>query len=299
VAFETVDELRADVLWLAGEPGDGSSDFHERAVDYLNAALDAVISGGPLGGAVLPIVDWLWARRTGFLTIQPAFESQALLAKGLALAIGVPDTSTVGYRLRFSNPSAGPFSPRVLSITETGFVMVSAWPGRPDGSLAAVVSDYRATKEYYSLPSDLVRLVSRPEDRFSRAFLDVGTEADRDPDSPPSRAALVDQTTLQIVGSAPEARVYEFWYTAQPTPLADGGSDPVVPLRHRRLLSYGAAYLILLDKKDDASATVYQQFASQWDAMERDQHRNFRNASSRYGRLVSSAPGAWRTGMRW
>jgi hypothetical protein len=85
----------------------------------------------------------------------------------------------------------------------------------------------------------------------------------------------------------------EFEYIRRPDVL-DEGRIPPVPIEHRRILSYGCAYLILADKDDTTAPLVWQQFQAQWKAMLDDYRRGLRRMSTRWGVVQPSrVTAAW------
>src|SRR5262249_31471450 len=74
----------------------------------------------------------------------------------------------------------------------------------------------------------------------------------------------------------------EFEYMRRPDLIAEG-TIPLIPIEHRRVLSYGVAYLILNDKVDTEEERKYGMFVAAYKAM-RDEHaRDMRRMSSRWG----------------
>lgn len=296
--FATVAELLEDALFLAGKETDEGSEFFERGLAYLNAAQSALVGGGPLGGAVLEIVDWLWARKQprGFLVLEPRFDSGAvtvaLVTDDTAATLSAdPGTSLVGYRLIISGEA---HQPLVSTHDGTGLTFTSPWVADD----TTVV--FKADKIEYDLPDDFHRFAS-PLFRSDDSRIDVVGSVDVDGPTRWSgwpwqswpcgviQATLVAQRRLRVSGVPSRRSVYEYEYVFEPEALTLGGDDPVVPLLHRRVLSYGAAYAILYDCRDDTADGIYQRFATEWDAMERDQKRNFRAGSAMFGQFVPAS----------
>lgn len=61
---------------------------------------------------------------------------------------------------------------------------------------------------------------------------------------------------------------------------------PAIPRVHRRILSYGAATLLLLDKEDTAAKSRLSEFESIYNAMVREAERNEAAAAESAGRLI-------------
>jgi hypothetical protein len=283
VPFQTVADLLEDALFLAGKETDEGSEFFERGLAYLNAAQDALVGGGPLGGAVLEIVDWLWAIKQprGFLVLEPRFDSGAItVALVTDQASGTlsadPGISLVGYRLVVSGETHHPL---VSTHEGTGLTFTSPWVA------ADTTTAFTAEKREYDLASDFHRVAS-PLRCSDRSRIDVVSSVDEGVPCDTIQAALIAPRKVKMSGVLARRSVYEYDYIFEPARLTIGGPDPVCPLLHRRVLSYGAAYAILYDCRDDTAAGIYQMFATEWDAMERDQKRNYRAGSALHGQFI-------------
>src|SRR5438034_10164105 len=130
--FQTVDDLRIDALWVAGEAPDSSSDYFDRSVDYLNAVNQTLISGGPLGGAVIDAVDWLWARATprGAVVLEPKYESTvtgAFVKDTASVTLSAdPGLDLTGYRITVEGVTQRPL---VLVHAGTSVTINAPWVG--------------------------------------------------------------------------------------------------------------------------------------------------------------------------
>jgi hypothetical protein len=80
----------------------------------------------------------------------------------------------------------------------------------------------------------------------------------------------------------------EFEYLTKVTEMADstGLEEPPLPYQHRRLLSLGAAYLMLFDKVDAKYQQVGKMFESAWQAMAEEQYRQTTD-NQNFGRIIS------------
>ena len=84
-------DLVNDILFRAGEPIDGTSDFDSVALQYLNRAYQSVWSGG---SEILPQINeqWWWLRKDdqGVLTLNPVIDTGTVLVSIiLVICIGV------------------------------------------------------------------------------------------------------------------------------------------------------------------------------------------------------------------
>ena len=63
-------------------------------------------------------------------------------------------------------------------------------------------------------------------------------------------------------------------------------TDLIVPVEHRRVLSYGAGYLLREDKDDSGMGRAFGMFQAQYKALLDEYRRNLRNASPQWGVVV-------------
>jgi hypothetical protein len=108
----------------------------------------------------------------------------------------------------------------------------------------------------------------------------------------PVMAARVSDTQLRFAPllNTPQTSLpiqVEFEYIKRPDFITEG-SIPNVPLEHRRILSYGCAYLILDDKDDSGSGSLWQKFQAQYQAMLQEYVRGLQRMSSRFGKIQPS-----------
>lgn len=82
--------------------------------------------------------------------------------------------------------------------------------------------------------------------------------------------------------------VAEFEYLSKQAELVDvtGTEEPPLPHQHRRVLSLGAAYLMLFDKVDSKYAQVGKMFESAWQVMAEEQYRQTTD-NENFGRILS------------
>src|SRR2546428_10576616 len=100
--FTFTSDILADVLFRAGEPTDGSSDFAAQALVYVNRAWQAIWTGGEEIDDTIR-EDWLWLRRLGVLVLDaPITDGSVSTTKSNAtITFSVPPAvSVTGYYFR-------------------------------------------------------------------------------------------------------------------------------------------------------------------------------------------------------
>lgn len=195
--FTTTDQLKANALWLAGEPTDGTSDYDAQVLNWMQLVYDTLINGGSLGTrdignsaglyehlVDIPVTDWLWIKKNppfAFITTPTILGSGAsvstsgpaptiigtvlLTNNSTAITFSVaPAVSVAGWRLKLLSQASGiavpPITvPRIVSHTaaSTSAVLDAAWP--QDTQTA---SDYILALLEYAMPADFVRFCESP-----------------------------------------------------------------------------------------------------------------------------------------
>lgn len=306
-------DLKQDALFLAGEPGDGTSPYDSRVYEWLTVTEHAILSGGVFGGSVLQPADWYWARawpRGSIQLVQP-FNGDHLLdatfvAGSRLVTVATPALPDVsGYRiLRTDTPARHLIDSVDNTQPVPTMILREPWTGDND-----TTTGWLAYPDTYLLPQDFVRglsplfLYGFPSNLPTTQTIDVIDPADLERMYP--QAFPWAQGTSTVGGGLPilAARVtanrvrfshflytpntglplqLEFEYLRRPDVIAEG-TIPLIPIEHRRILSYGAAFLILDDKADTEAQAKHGMFLAQYKAM-RDEHaRDLRKMSTRWG----------------
>ena len=330
--FTTAADLKKDGLFLAGEPDDGNSQYDGRAYEWLTIVERALLSGGQFGPSTVVPYDWLWARawpRGAIQLSQPINGDHTLTAtftmgsRSVTAQILPDGTSLAGYRIQEDSTPARHLvtvSQNDVPNNVTYITLSEPWTGRTKS-----VTSWMAYPDTYELPTDFIRGTSP---LFIMAFPASGFPYTIDVIDPPDLeryypqtypmaagrtqsglpvvAARVTETKLRFshylyTPDTPYPVQIEFEYIRRPDVLAEG-AIPMVPIQHRRILSYGLAYLILADKDDSSATPVWQQFQAQWKAMMDEYRRGLRRMSSRWGVVQPSrvtqawGPPLWTSG---
>lgn len=305
--FQTADDLKSDALRLAGELTDGNSPFDSRIFEYLTSVQDAVVSGGGLGPVELPPFDWWWARKSprGAVYLQAAVNldggTSATFTQGSTAVTVSPtlgSTDLTGWRLKVGTGADYPHRPIISTNAGTSITLATAYP-----DTAGTTSDWIAYDPEITLASDVLRLcsplrlsvwpweipivdVQALEAAWPQALVGEGV---------PVLAAMVATRTLRLSHYPSVPLVAEYDYIAQPTALTTG-TTPAIPQPHRRLLSYGAAYLIAVEKRDSMGDTFLALFRTAWQGLRRDQYQTVTHASGRSGVVIPRPVGG---GLPW
>lgn len=268
-------EIVDDVLFRAGEPTDGTSDFDSAALDYVNRAYRAIWVGG--GEFVEGMNEpWLWLKKDppGTLRLSPAYTtgSVTVTANSTSITFSAAPADSQAGRFFKVDTFADVF--RIVSHTggAAGATLDAAYTG-PSGSGLA----FRSMPLEYNLASDVLRLVSPMriyadnlneiegcdlgalERDFPLSRLSIGA---------PDRFAMVTEASatgglskirvnrLLSLDSTVFARV-EYDYLQKPADLTNNPTEePLVPLEFRQVLADCALYMMYSAKSDARADSV-------------------------------------------
>lgn len=302
--YLTTPDLLKDALKRVGELTDGSSEFHARALEYLNKWQLAVLAGS----CDLDIEigePWLWAKSPapGILILKaPLSTGKVTLTNGSnAGAFTVaPSTSQAGAWLQVAGSTVC-FQVIAHVAGTTLFSLDAPFTG-PSGS-----ASFRCHGFDFTIPVDpsqkLLRLIGPM--RHSRssansiAMVDFSTFATQYPMGTLTRAipdafTVVAEHDGQITlrfNAVPDSDVrIEFdWIPVPADLLDDPTSIPVLPRAHRVALSYGAAYSLALDKNDSRKDDLGALTKAALQAMVKANRRERIHSARNMGRLTPRA----------
>ncbi len=271
--YTTSQDLVDDILFRAGEPTDGTSDFDAAALRYLNAAYQAIWMGG---GSIDPTLNesWWWLKKDppGTLVLEPNITAGtvAITNSSASITFSTGPTPTVaGYFIHFTGDN-DIFRVITHTATQTGATLDTAYTGSTDGA-----SNYTLFKLEYDLASDVMRVIApmRTFNQPTRVRLDhefdiVGTElpaleqkyplANATSSENPDVFAMVGDQKVRF-NRYPAAQIHvEYDYLAEPVDLTDGAGTPLVPRQWRKVLSDVAVMFLLTDKNDSRAVGAAQ-----------------------------------------
>jgi hypothetical protein len=262
------------------------------------------MSGGPLGALTLPAIDWWWAHQTkrGFVSLLNAVNTDSSrsitltqLSTGFTLSAAIPGENLSKYRV-------------ILTDDQDQMLYVSTHPFalQPDTDTqwlkaTRTTSGWVAFKDSYIVPSDFIRFTTplkMGRQPYEVEVVDFATLEKTYPRSrmwlgTPQCAALRQDSGgrlgLHFSHMIQDGPIqFEFEYLCSQTELADstGLEEPVMPQQHRRVLSLGAAYLMLFDKVDAKFSQVGKMFSDAWEAMAEEHYRQATD-NENFGRILS------------
>lgn len=273
----TVDDLRSDALFRAGEPQTSASSFWVKSLDYLNRTLRQLALGGAIAVGrdlatvagiytqvvTVPMTDYWWLRKLGIFTTTAAITDRTIITtEGSATATlsSAPTINLEGWRVQIGGL---PTVPRIISHSGTTIVFDSPWPEDSQAGATCNLFDVE-----YDLAPDFLRFASAPYVHSTFAApVPVSSRRNLHIDYPwahvtqgrPTRAFLIGPRKLQVNTFDNRAYRYEYEFIGMPDDLQAGG-EPPMPMHQRPVLSSGAAMMILHDKNDSRAETMASEY---------------------------------------
>jgi hypothetical protein len=299
-------DLTSDVLFRAGEPTDGSSQYQTTVLSYLNRAYMGVCSGG---SELMPEVreNWWWLRKypPGLLFLIPPIASG-----GSSVLFGVfPATVTATINsttLTFSSNVGTSLTGWHIRIGASSdlYRIAAHTSGTNTATLDTTWNNVTTTTSYlvgkleYALAADVMRILS--------PMRSAGTNGNTDPTKIHEmdiEKLETDYPLAQVSSGMPEAfaRVgltqvrfnrfnsaipdhyarVEYDYLQRPAMLTSPGitEEPLVPWEWRRVLADWALLWLFMDRNDSRADAVGLSAKQTLQAMARDNQDRLQNRS--------------------
>lgn len=263
----TANDIRLDALHESGELIDGTSEFHAKSLEYINHWHRKVLAGAT--ELDLDCGDpWIWARspNPGVINVVPKVVVSTTIVSGATIGSFsvAPSVSYKDYFLQVEGTNEV-YRITLHTASTTAFTLDSTYN---EESVTTTSCDL--FKLNYEI-SDVLRLVSpmsvyRRQSIYSEGNGQIDgidpTSFDRDypkyrilSGAPDKFTVLYQNTddgkhTIRFNRVPQETTRIEYSYIPFPDDLASS-SIPLLPLEHRKLLSYACAYEILKNKNDD------------------------------------------------
>jgi hypothetical protein len=264
-------DLVDEILFRAGEPTDGTSEFEAAALRYLNRAYQAVWMGG---GAFAPEIneEWWWLQKhpPGALVLDtPVWGGTVSVTKG-STNITFSVASSVSLVGRFFFVTGTPDVFRIVTHTagQTAAVLDVPYTGSTNSA-----ASYKALKLEYDLASDVLRLIgpmrtfqlptrTRLDHEYEITGMELPAMEKRYPLATteigiPNAFAFVSNSKVRFNRSPDTEVKIEYDYLYKPADLTDSPTEePALPHEWRKLLVDIALFFILVDKNDNRADGV-------------------------------------------
>lgn len=257
-------DILQDALFRAGEPTDGTSDFHARAKAYMNRAYFGLCMGG---SELVPTIheDWWWLRKSppGTLTLEPKITAGTVYVTNNSTSVKLSAAQSKSLATWFLKTDAHDDVFRISTHVSgsTGLTLGSVYTGS-----TATAAAYKAVKLQYDLATGVLRVISpmrtfRSDRDYEIHGMDAHAMDRRWPlalveEGVPDAFAHADENTVRFnrYGGASATKLIraEYDYLVLPTPLTTGATEePLVPWQWRRVLADWVTFWTMIDKSDD------------------------------------------------
>ena len=287
-----------DVLFRAGEPVDGTSDFNAAVLEYVNRAYRAIWMGG--GEFVEDMNEpWLWLKKDppAVLTIMPYIETGTIAVTNNSTSATLSAAQALDLDGYFLKVDGHPDVFRVSAHTAAGTAVTLDGVYTGEDETAAT---YRLMKLEYALAADILRLIGplRVQSDNESEIQGIDLSAlDRDypllnlEAGTPDRFALVTETKVRFNKcggtSSTDLRRVEYDYLYKPSDLTDSGAEvPVVPREHLSVLSDIALFYLFQAKSDLRMEVIGVQARAGLKAMQKDNRARLAQIGRHLGHLT-------------
>jgi hypothetical protein len=301
--YATVDDLRADALFRAGEPQSSTSPFWVQSLIYMNRIMRDLMLGGQIAvGRDLatsagiydhlvsqPIIDWWWARARGVLmtAVGRDTDTVTLTQASTSGTLGATVASSLaGYRLMANQL---PTIPLIAAHTggTAAITLDAEWP-----EVSVAGGTCKLWKDTYTLATDFLRFAAPPYIHNTWAQgISIGCIENRDtewplsmiPQGPPTQAYLRGPNTIVLNAWDTRAYRFEYEYLAMPADLVAGAGVTLLPAHYRPILSIGTSMLIADNKGDDRAQTFASEYREMLGRMAQEHRKMISGGSAVFG----------------
>jgi hypothetical protein len=312
--LSTSEEIIADALFRSAEPTDGTSDYADNAVIWLNRVYRGLYMGGNELDETIN-ENWNWLKAEATLVLNPVYDtgtvsvtknSETAFFSASPTDIDSNDESKQGWFLRVTGkPDIYKLSSHI--ITATQMTLDSVYTDDTD-----TTASFKLWKQDYDLQSDLLRLLNpMMEFRHKRPIYGLSEEsmerkwpqANISYGSPDRFTQLTETSVRFNKGGSDNDELIKinYDYLQRPADLANDTGTPALPQQYRYVLSDFLRAIILEDKEDTRTGDAYLQARAGLKAMARENKARMAKYGSpgaifpRQGQVHAGAHGPLRT----
>ncbi|MGI9489177.1 MAG: hypothetical protein ACR2RF_25480 [Geminicoccaceae bacterium] len=304
--LRTVDDLKEDVLFRAGEPTDGTSDFDSRTIVHLNRAYRILWNGGQ---EFDPEVNekWLWLLATspGVLLLNPALATGTVdVINGNTTVTATGNLATTILGRYFKSDDHADVFRIIFSPGGTVFDLDSVYTGITASSVS-----YKIFQLNYSLATDVLHLIG-PMRVYQEGREEIHgmDESSLDREWPlreikrgvPRNFAMIGEREVRFshYGGATSGALIraDYSYLRTAADLASGSTEPLVPFQYRSVLSDMALFYVLKEKQDSEAEAMGLQARQGLRAMAIDNRYRLTLFSRELGRIYPRPDREFRDG---
>ncbi len=262
-------DILDDILWRSDEVTDGTSDYEDRSLVYLNRAYKALWMGGTEFDPKINEI-WWWLQAEDTITLQPTIKTGTVSVTNNSADItfsgNITPDLTDGWFLEVTG-EADRYQFSVHGGNQNSATLDSVFTGTTDAA-----SGYRLMKLDYDIASDALKPITEFHSSQDNVYtIEAMPLRKMDKEYPielmqsgvPTRFAYVDEDTVRFNKYGDDNGDYirlDYDYLKRPADLTDSGSEePLVPWHYRHVLADMALYFLHMDKENSRALEVKKQ----------------------------------------
>lgn len=282
-------------LFEGGEKTDGTSDFEDQALVWLNESYRKIWQGG---GSFDPDIneDWTWLRSDGNLVLDPKITTGTISVTNNSASATLSASQSIDVAGRFFKVDnhEGVFKIVTHGGGTDAITLDSVYTGDTNA-----LAGYKIVRFDYTLASDAIEILAPMVTSFkaNRRFVWDGQISGVSLQSIPWRTELlagipeffsqISETEIRFNRYADDDLIrLDYRYKKRPDDLTDSGSEePLVPLHHRHVLGNMVLFNLLRAKNDDRSDSVSLEAKAGLQAMAIENQNRLSQMDRDYGRI--------------
>lgn len=306
-SFTSADILKG-ALQKAGEKSDGTSNYQELAIKFMNNAYIDILSGGSTftGGDVGDPWPWAKSRNPKSVTIVAPFNagSVSLVNGSTTITFSPAPDVSIGSLKDWHFKSDSTYDYYRITAHTAGAATATIETGFADVTIGA--STFNCYKLIYDIGNDVLRLCSPFRIYRSNSFDDdtdgkiYGVDADTLDEKWPisrlvsgvmDRYAEIYQSETEYLIRINKFSLFEMKvdmdYIPVPAELFDSSSSiPLIPKQKRIILEYATAYFLCQEKQHSDTQTFFNMTQNAIKAMQNESARQITQTNKQRGQLV-------------
>jgi len=294
--YSTSADIIDAALFDCGEPSNGTSDYENQAVVFLNRGYQMIWMGGSeIDPSLKEEWPWLRAAQSGVITLVPPYTGSVTVTRGsTAIVFAIAPAASVSGWFFKADAVGDVFRITSHTAASTSATLDSMYTGP-----SSATEGYKVFKTDYDLPADVLRIIS-PMRSYRNTTYTVGSVESGQLEQrwPMAQASFGVPESYALIGDA-TVRFSHYWnsdrgdylrldfdYLQRPSDLTDDASSvPLLPFQYRHLLADYVSYRIMLAKNDNRADGMGLVFKAGVMAMARENHHRIQVGGNESGHI--------------
>lgn len=312
--YENSHDLKKEVLFACGELEDGTSEYDDKVMVFLNRANQAMLSGGADLGLDIG-QPWSWAKKQypSTIIIQPDnidYTFDVVNGSNIITFTSTPIGSFLNYFITFNDDKTvyrikSHISGAMTALLDSVYIEDSASGASShlmkydyvlDSGILRLIGPFLTTSNHQLGWTGNIEMIDQVT--FGREFPVSIRQGLPDRFTQVYKTNDMQPTVRFNRIPAPQDKPIKIQYDYIPVPddlIDDVNSIPVIPREHRITLVYYASYYLMMDKNDTRAAEYRELTRAGMLAIVRSLKLEKANTNQNYGRFISRSDnyGCW------